>query len=256
MVRVFSKVIDYIFIPSAGLITGLSFIKPWPDMKSLDFSHHETKLIENESVLKDLKTHLSDKYQDNDAVSFSKQSQLIPKQHSLNHVGISLFRHQDRICIDPLLVRHTNSEEFDNIELSCYFHLGEQLLNQVDKTTYKGALTLIMDEVLCITGFPKLPNKKGVTASLEIEFMEDKIPIDQLLVLNCKIQEQRGRKCITNCELLKVENTKKENCITSIWSKWTGLKSETTPLAKGMCVLVEPKWFKYFGWLDVFSDEN
>lgn len=255
MTRPFRKIVDYFFLPSAGLLTGLSFMKPWPELKKLDFSDHEKQLIEDEGVLKDLKQHMLQKYENEASITVSKQSQLIPKEHSLNHVGINLFRHKERFCIDPVFVRHTNADEHNGVELSCYFHLGKQFLNTSDNTTYKGALTLVMDEVLCFTGFPKLPHKKGVTASLELEFLKDQIPTDELLVLNCKIKEQKGRKCITTCELHPV--AAKSITSTDVLRSLDALEAQLqeSVLARGTCVLVEPKWFKYFGWIDIFSGD-
>ena len=264
MKKPFSKLVDYLLIPSAGLITGLSFIKPWPELKKLDFSNLDMQIIEDEGVINDLNKHLATKYKHDNpkSIVISKQSELIPREHALNHVGINLFRHKERFCIDPVFVRHENASDYDNIELSCYFHLGKQLLNPKDNTTYKGALTLVMDEVLCFTGFPKLPHKKGVTASLTLEFLKDEIPVDQLLVLNCKIKEQKGRKCITTCELVPVYDKNTRPPLKSeFWSYFNWLKtgdfepSDNDILAKGTCVLVEPKWFKYFNWIDIFSGD-
>lgn len=263
MSRSFSKFVDFFLIPSAGLAVGLSFMKPWPKLKKLDFSTHDIQLLENKDVLEDLNSHLTSKYSNEPQTSIvvSKQSQLIPKQHSLNHVGINLFRHRERFCIDPVFIRHENSSQHNDIELSCYFHLGKQLLNPEDKTTYKGALSLVMDEVLCFTGFPKLPHKKGVTASLQLDFLKDEIPVDQLLVLNCKIKEQKGRKCVTTCELLPVrEHLNEPAGSTVILSYFSFFKSNSSApasnvLARGTCVLVEPKWFKYFNWIDIFSGD-
>lgn len=262
MSRSFNKFVDFFLIPSAGLAVGLSFMKPWPKLKKLDFSTHDIQLLENKDVLDDLKSHLSTKYSNEtqSSIVVSKQSQLVPKEHSLNHVGINLFRHQERFCIDPVFVRHEVSSQHNGIELSCYFHLGKQLLNPEDKTTYKGALSLVMDEVLCFTGFPKLPHKKGVTASLQLDFLNDEIPVDQLLVLNCKIKEQKGRKCITTCELLPVREHANESTSSTGLLRYFSCFSNAPPpssnvLARGTCVLVEPKWFKYFDWVDIFSGD-
>lgn len=271
MSRPINKIVDYILIPSAGLLAGLSFMKPWPNPEKLNFDNYESKLVEDPGAIERLNSHLSKKYKINDKDSIdykiSKQTELIPKEHSHNHVGINLFRHPERFCIDPVFVRHKNPNDYDGNELSCYFHLGKQFLDDNNSNTYKGALTLIMDEVLCFTGFPKLPNKRGVTASLELEFMDHKIPTDQLLVLNCKITEQKGRKCITTCELSTVEepvyyNKYNSSRINFLWTLRSYIKSfvvaekpEDRVLARGKCVLVEPKWFKYVSWIDVFSGD-
>lgn len=271
MSRPINKVVDYVLIPSVGLLAGLSFMKPWPKLDKIKHDDYENKLVEDPDAIKKLNTHLSKRYKIHDKNStdfkMSKQTELIPKEHSHNHVGINLFRHPERFCIDPVFVRHNNPKDYDGNELSCYFHLGKQFQDDGNSNTYKGALTLIMDEVLCFTGFPKLPNKRGVTASLELDFMDHKIPTDQLLVLNCKITEQKGRKCITTCELSTVEddiyyNKYNSSRISFLWTMRSYIKSyfvqpkpEDRVLARGRCVLVEPKWFKYVSWIDVFSGD-
>ena len=190
MSKPINKIVDYLLIPSVGLMAGLSFMKPWPRLDKLK-QDHEDRLVEDPNAIKQLNKHLGSVYKigDSDSADYkiSKQSELIPKEHSHNHVGINLFRHPERFCIDPVFVRHKIPDNYNGYELSCYFQLGKQFVDDNNSNTYKGALTLIMDEVLCFTGFPKLPNKRGVTAALEIDFMDHKIPADQLLVLNCKI---------------------------------------------------------------------
>ena len=270
MSKPINKIVDYLLIPSVGLMAGLSFMKPWPRLDKLK-QDHEDRLVEDPNAIKQLNKHLGSVYKigDSDSADYkiSKQSELIPKEHSHNHVGINLFRHPERFSIDPVFVRHKNPDNYNGYELSCYFQLGKQFVDDNNSNTYKGALTLIMDEVLCFTGFPKLPNKRGVTAALEIDFMDHKIPADQLLVLNCKIVEQKNRKCVTVCELSTVEkstyyNKYNSSRISFIWTMRSYLKSllikekpEDRVLARGKCVLVEPKWFKYVSWIDVFSGD-
>lgn len=171
-----------------------------------------------------------------------RQSEKIPAGHREYHVGQGLLYGSSKLEIDPVVF--SNAEEKT---LSVIYHLGQNLSNEKGKV-HKGVLSLLLDEGLCYCGFPTLPNKRGVTASLEINFEKD-VPLDSTIVLNARVVENKGRKCIIE-GTLQSPPLPEGSWLSSI-PGWI-YKSKPTVYATAKCVLVEPRWFKYITWINVF----
>lgn len=135
------------------------------------------------------------------------------------------------------------------------YHLGAELGNR-DGNVHKGLLSLLLDEALCYCGFPLLPSKRGVTARLSLEFLED-IPVDTTIMLKASVKEIKGRKCIIegHLEQFPSESPSKNGIknwnLLRIWGS-NDKREVAKKFANANCVLVEPTWFKYFKWLDMF----
>ncbi|ODV67448.1 hypothetical protein HYPBUDRAFT_152389 [Hyphopichia burtonii NRRL Y-1933] len=185
----------------------------------------------NQSVLEQIEK--SKEYQALLTEGNSKQyygSHAFPEQHMKNYVGSGLLFGPNLFEIDPILF--LNEEKGT---LTGFYHLGDQLISQ-DGEIHNGVVSTILDEGLCSCGFPQLPSKKGVTAKLSINF-QNQAPPNSTVVLKAHISESKGRKVVIDGTL------------------------ETLPLREGdkplviadsKCILVEPKWFKYFSWAQVF----
>lgn len=275
---VFNKLSAYVLIPTLGITTGIfTFIKPWPQVGPKKPGETETEAFERQDVLQRLKPHLQTYHDNPDLYEISSQRKYIPVPHQHHHIGTSLLNKEDHIEIDPLVIRNKsilNSKELQNpgksnmndanvfandVELTAYFHLGKELSDPKTGNIYKGIVALLMDELLCVAGFPKLPHQRGVTARLDIEHVGD-IPKDTTLVLNCKIKECKGRRCEIEGTLSKVEDpAARRNWfgIGKIASHIPYVSSFFTPsptvYARGICLLVEPKWFKYLTWINIFD---
>ncbi|CCE63162.1 hypothetical protein TPHA_0E00670 [Tetrapisispora phaffii CBS 4417] len=159
------------------------------------------------------------------------QSQKIPSAHHSNHVGQGLLFGRRKLEIDPL-VFHNEAER----EIVGFYHIGADLSGDNDKVHY-GILSLILDESLCYCGFSCLPSKRGVTARLSVHFNTE-LPANSTIMLKAKVSEVKGRKCIINGTLSLVDTD------TAVVSG--------VPFANAECILVEPKWFKYLNWVDMF----
>lgn len=156
-------------------------------------------------------------------------SSIFPAQHRKNYVGSGLLFGPDLNEIDPIVfLDETNGK------LTSFYHLGRKLISQ-DGQIHNGVVATMLDEGLCACGFPLLPSKKGVTAKLSIDF-ENQAPPNSTVVLRAYVKEAKGRKVVISGNLETLP-----------------LKGETPlKIANAECILVEPKWFRYFSWLKVF----
>lgn len=73
-----------------------------------------------------------------------------------------------------------------------FYHLGGRLCGHKD-IIHGGLLATLLDEGLCRAGFPLLPNKLGVTGSLNIKYLAP-TPAGSLVVLHAWITKLDGRK--------------------------------------------------------------
>lgn len=166
--------------------------------------------------------------ENNPKFSLNSHSSTIPVSYRQNHVGQGLLYGLDHFEIDPLVF--INKEDG---ELVGFYRIGKKL---VDKSGYlhHGILGLMLDEGLCFCGFPKLPHNRGVTGKLDLAY-DANVKLNETLVLKAKVVESKGRKAVIDGHVAVLKGGK-----------------EGTILARGHCVLVEPKWFKYIDWLDLF----
>lgn len=157
------------------------------------------------------------------------QSDNLPQQHHHNYVGSGLLFGPNLMEIDPIIFLNPDSGE-----ITSFYHLGSKLISQ-DGLIHNGVTSTIIDEGLCTCGFSRLPSKKGVTAKLSISF-ENQAPPNSTVVLKAKVVESKGRKVVID-GVLETFPLDGSNPIT---------------IANANCVLVEPKWFKYLSWLQIF----
>ncbi|SSD58739.1 uncharacterized protein SCODWIG_00500 [Saccharomycodes ludwigii] len=244
---------NFVLLPTLGFTTGvITFIKPWPTLSKDEINKIKSNTFTNEDVLSRLQKEtlpeiIESSKKENSTTTVVSQGQLLPLPHHKYHIGKALLSRKGQIEIDPIITR--NSEEVNAI-----FHFGSGLINEKGYI-HKGIVALAMDEVLCYCGFPHLPSKKGVTAKLDLEYLQD-IPSDTTVLLNCKVKEVKGRKCVITGELISLPNSYNGN------SHWydniffgnnRNNKKDSTVYATGKCILVEPKWFKYLKWIDIFG---
>ncbi|CDR37302.1 CYFA0S01e09428g1_1 [Cyberlindnera fabianii] len=153
-------------------------------------------------------------------------SSRIPKPHQNLMVSQGLLFGPNHLEIDPIVFINRK----DN-ELQSFYHLGKDLTSY-DGVIHNGVLSTIIDESLTFCGFPLLPSKRGVTAKLAVNFIEHVEP-DSTIILKAKVKEHKGRKVVI------------EGFIET-------LDPSPVKVATAECILVEPKWFKYFSWLQLF----
>lgn len=145
-------------------------------------------LVINDSVLEQIRS--TDRYKQlvNDPnLKHYNSSHAFPDQHHKNYVNTGLLFGPDLMEIDPIVFLDEK-----NGELTSFYHLGDKLISQ-DGQIHNGIVSTILDEGLCSAGFPLLPSKKGVTASLLIDF-KNQAPPQSTVVLHAKVKEAKGRK--------------------------------------------------------------
>lgn len=242
MFRVLNRAV---LAPVAGLTLGTAlFIRTWPTeagaitLNDAVVPHmRSTRQVQRPDILKKIsETEIYNKLLNNPNMSHLVQSEKIPSGHRDYHVGQGELFGAEKLEIDPLIFYNEKDGE-----LVVFYHLGKGLGNEKG-SVHKGILSLLLDEGLCYCGFPKLPSKRGVTARLDLNFTND-LPADSTVVLRASIAETKGRKCV-------IEGTL-ETLPTKYWM--TGKEAKTgTVIAEANCILVEPKWFKYLKWVDLF----
>ncbi|ODV78056.1 uncharacterized protein CANTADRAFT_54891 [Suhomyces tanzawaensis NRRL Y-17324] len=160
-------------------------------------------------------------------VELTYSSHTFPEQHHLSHVGVALLQGKDLHEIDPIIfVDHVQHQ------LTGFYHLGNKLVSQ-DGGIHNGIVATIFDEGMVYCGFPLLPSGRGVTAKLSVDFASQ-APPNTTVVLKTRVVEHKGRKVVVEGVL-------------------ETLAHDTAPvkIASARAVFVEPRWFKYFRWLQV-----
>lgn len=252
---VFRVLNRFILLPTAGISCGfITFAKAWPDDSTAltlkDPVLQTTKLngkyeplspiIQRQDILDKIsKLPLYKSLKENPNVDHTVQSANIPTGHRPYHVGQGQLFGPGKLEIDPVIFR----DEI-NKSLVVFYHLGSDLSNENNKI-HKGILSLLLDEGLCYCGFPCLPNKRGVTAQLTLDFKND-IPSDTTVVLRAKVSELKGRKCVIDGTLEAIPRKNFFQYICGMEPKHGNI------YVAARCILVEPKWFKYFSWLPMF----
>ncbi|CAK9435786.1 uncharacterized protein LODBEIA_P04720 [Lodderomyces beijingensis] len=215
-------------VPLVAFGVGLAaFPKEW---RKGNFNTDKKLIHINNLVLKQIEA--TDEYQkliSNPDYKKYTSSKAFPEQHHKNYVNTGLLFGPNLMEIDPVVFVNDKTGE-----LTSFYHLGDKLISQ-DGQIHNGIVSTILDEGLCSAGFPLLPSKKGVTASLSIDF-KNQAPPQSTVVLHAKVKEAKGRKVVIEGYLETLPTTKSEKPLL---------------IAESKCVLVEPKWFKYFRWLQV-----
>ncbi|KAI3404368.1 hypothetical protein KGF56_002889 [Candida oxycetoniae] len=215
-------------IPLAAFGLGaVTFPKEW---RKGQFSGDKKIMHINDSVVKQIES--SKEYQElivDPEIRRYTSSKSFPEQHHKNYVNTGLLFGPDLMEIDPIVFINEKTGE-----LTSFYHLGDKLISQ-DGQIHNGIVSTILDEGLCSAGFPLLPSKKGVTARLQINF-KNQAPPQSTVVLHAKVKQAKGRK-------VEIEG----------YLETLPLNTSEKPLliAESSCILVEPKWFKYFTWLQI-----
>lgn len=163
----------------------------------------------------------------------------IPLLHRDHMLTSGLLKGKGFLTIEPLIFQ---SVDKDTSELVVVYHVGDKVDGH-DGIVHGGFLATLMDEGLTRCGFPLLPNKYGVTASLEMNYRAP-TPSNSYIVLKGKVDEANGRRVYTsgNLETLPLYHIDEK----------TGkavVDKEPITLVEGKMLIVEPKWAKYFLWM-------
>lgn len=209
---------------------GLGFAVFPKDWRKSNFQDSKLTHINDSVIKKIMSTPEFKELEANKSLKSYYSSEIFPEQHRKNYVASGLLFGPDLFEIDPIIFLD------DKVgELTSFYHLGGKLIS-LDGQIHNGAVSTILDEGLCACGFPLLPSKKGVTAKLLIDFT-NQAPPNSTVILRAKVKEAHGRRVTIQgyLETLPLEEGE-----------------QPLRIAESECILVEPKWFKYFTWLQVF----
>lgn len=229
-----------IVLPTLGFGLGVAtFMKAWPDEAgaiTLNKGKVTSQVLSRSDIIQKItESKLYNQLKQDANVEQSLQSDKIPAGHKPYHVGQGILFGKNKLEIDPLIFLNETEGK-----LTVFYHLGKDLGNEKGEV-HKGVVSLLMDEALCYCGFPRLPSKRGVTAKLSLKFNRD-IPADSTVILTATVRESKGRKCIIDGNLQVLTE---QHALPSLWG-------EKEPHVQAECILVEPKWFKYFRRLNMF----
>lgn len=220
-----------VYATSFGLGFAL-FARPWPDSpiwaKQRDVVPPKQSLRHNEEYrflhMKNYPTFKDNDYfiqcaNDKD-FTVMDVDKIVPEAHRFNQVSRGLLN-----LNEPIIMTNRKSGK-----LVMFGKADSDDIVGLDGKIHNGILLTLLDESLCFCGFDKLPNKRGVTANLKVDFAK-KLQPNNAFILDAQVTEARGRKVTING---KIESLNGD------------------PIATASCLLVEPKWFKYFSWIDLF----
>ncbi|CAN3354984.1 MIOREX complex component 3 [Diutina catenulata] len=217
-------------VPLTAFAAGVAlFPNSWKksawDPRELEHTNTEVvEAIQNTALWKTLS-------EDSSYIHWSKNAHL-PVQHRQNQVSSGLLFGRDGFEIDPVGFIDTT-----NGKLVSFFHLGKKLTS-ADGQIHNGVVATMLDEGLCMAGFPLLPSKRGVTAKLAIDF-KNQAPPNSTVVLKAEVVESKGRKVVIDGGLSLIDSTGEH-------PEWEG-----RTIATAKCILVEPRWFKYFKYFQL-----
>lgn len=191
--------------------------RDWLSIEEESASIPEYRYIHNHPFVKKLR-------EDPD-VEETRYYDQIPILHRENMLTTGLLAGKGVLTVEPLV--------FSNAKTSksyVFYHVGDQMDGH-DGIVHGGLLATLMDEGLTRCGFPFLPAKYGVTASLNLNYRAP-VRSNSYIVLESEVEEAKGRKV-------------------SVKGKLESLPESGLPvtLVEGDVVLVEPKWARYVTWL-------
>lgn len=126
-----------------------------------------------------------------DRKSYSLTAGTLSGPNMIAHTPVVLIRKPE----SSSLALDTDKNELPPAVAADYiviYHLGSKLCGH-QGIIHGGLLATLLDESLCRAGFPLLPNKLGVTASLNIKYLAP-TPADGIAVLHAWPTKLEGRK--------------------------------------------------------------
>lgn len=126
-------------------------------------------------------------------------------------------------------------------EYIVFYHLGSKLCGH-QGIIHGGLLATLLDESLCRCGFPLLPNKLGVTASLNIKYLAP-TPADSIVVLHAWATSVDGRKVTVNGTLSTLGST----ATAEVGQEEVTLENvdqmfKLRPTVSAEALVIEPRW--------------
>jgi acyl-coenzyme A thioesterase PaaI-like protein len=132
---------------------------------------------------------LSESLRANPQWTESRPHMKIPENMRSHNLTAGTLQGDDKIASPPLTFANTKAELPSIVQIA---HLGEKLCGH-PTIIHGGLLATLLDEGLARACFPALPNKVGVTASLNITYKKP-CPANSFVVLRAETTKVDGRK--------------------------------------------------------------
>jgi len=113
--------------------------------------------------------------------------QSLSEEHRVNNLTAGALRGPGRLALPPFV-----RARWDETEGFVVMHVGRGLCGH-DGIVHGGLLATLLDEALARTAMPNLPEKIGVTANLNINYIAP-TRADQFIVFKIHLEEANGRK--------------------------------------------------------------
>ncbi|KAK7440797.1 hypothetical protein VKT23_016875 [Stygiomarasmius scandens] len=110
-----------------------------------------------------------------------------PEDKRLHHLTAGALRGPGRLAIPPLV-----RARYDESESMVFIHLGRGLCGH-DGIVHGGLLATLLDETMARTAINNLPERIGVTATLDLSYRAP-TKADQFVVIKTKLIDVKGRK--------------------------------------------------------------
>jgi acyl-coenzyme A thioesterase PaaI-like protein len=168
--------------------TANGFISPPTNAETLTLwtpASPEAEEINNRIV----SNPLSESLRANPQWTESRPHMKIPENMRSHNLTAGTLQGQDKIASPPLTFANTKAELPSIVQIT---HLGQQLCGH-PTIIHGGLLATLLDEGLARACFPALPNKVGVTASLNITYKKP-CPANSYVVLRAETTKVDGRK--------------------------------------------------------------
>lgn len=202
----------------------------WPPSKDVDIRKMSERNKQTMALFNSVqKSPIFQKLMSDDKYKLVISSDLIPEAYRDNHVGMGLLNTPKHLQVGPLIFINEKDGEI------CSFSKLDSNLVGTDGKIHNGVIQTLMDEQLCFCGFPQLPLKRGVTAKLSVDYHGKAAP-NSMVMLVAKVAQTHGRKCVIDGHVETFDAS-----------------SQAPPkrIADAECILVQPKWFKYFNWVHI-----
>lgn len=154
----------------------------------------------------------------------------IPAEIRQHNLTAGTLAGPDMVPAPPLLFNRK-----DGAAMFCIFYVGNKLSGHPG-VVHGGFLATMLDEGLARCAFPVLPNKVGVTASLNINYRKPTMA-GQYLILVAQTTKAEGRKAWSNGFIATLEDY--ENAPEGTRCK---------PLVEAEALFIEPKYAKVRVW--------
>ena len=159
------------------------------------------------------------------------------------HTPLTLTRKKPSRALDNVegeVIDTRSSTPAAVAEYIVIYHLGSKLCGHKD-IIHGGLLATLLVESLCRCGFPLLPNKLGVTASLNIKYVAP-TPADSIVVLHAWATNLNGRKVTVNGTLSTLSDAADDVDLDSVTLETADEVFGIKNTAAAEALVIEPRW--------------